>query len=133
MFSNDFRGNGMFEATTPYNVNYVSFQAVNFVLPSKSIRCCTTETVLDIQIVVDLIQFGMISKYQLRFWSQHGHLTIDISRRWCKLDFRLLQGQVKSCHFPERIDAWRQYFYILHKFLRIIGTKRLGQPFWLMI
>ena len=37
--------------------------------------------------------------------------TIDISRRWCKLNFGLLRGHVKSCYLPERIDASRQYFY----------------------
>ena len=34
--------------------------------------------------------------------------TIDISRTWC--NFGPLQGQVKSCHFPEMIDAKRQFF-----------------------
>ena len=35
----------------------------------------------------------------------------DISRRWCKLNFGTLRGYLKSCHFLERIDARRQYFY----------------------
>ena len=58
--------------------------------------------------------------------------TIDISRSWCKLNFGPLRGQAKSHDFPERIDATRQYFYFLYKYLGIIGRKRLGQPFWIM-
>ena len=59
--------------------------------------------------------------------------TIDISSRWCKLNFGQLRGQIKSCHYPERRGTRRQYFYFLYKFLGLIGTKRLGQPFWIMI
>ena len=51
---------------------------------------------------------------------------IDISRKWCKLNFGPLRRLVKSRHFPERINARRQYFYFLWKFLGIIGRKRLG-------
>ena len=51
--------------------------------------------------------------------------TIDISRRWCRLDFGPLRDQAKSRHFPERIDATRQYFYYLYKFLGITGRKTL--------
>ena len=59
--------------------------------------------------------------------------TIDISRRWCKLNFRPLRYQVTSGYFSARIDARRQYFCLLYKFLVIICKKRLGQHFWLMI
>ena len=38
--------------------------------------------------------------------------TIDISCRQCKLNFEPLQSQVKSCHFLERRDVRRQYFYL---------------------
>ena len=58
---------------------------------------------------------------------------IDISRRWCKPNFGPLRAQVKSRHFPERIDARKQYFYFLYIFLGIIGRKRLGQPFCMII
>ena len=37
--------------------------------------------------------------------------TTDLSRRCCKLNFGPLQGHVKSCYFPEKIDARKQYFY----------------------
>ena len=37
---------------------------------------------------------------------------IGFFRRWCKLNFRLLRGHVKSCHFPDRIEVRRKYFYI---------------------
>ena len=53
-----------------------------------------------------------------------------ISRKWCKLNFGPLRDQVKSYHFPKRIDAGSQYLY---KYLAIIDRKRLGQPFWIMI
>ena len=59
--------------------------------------------------------------------------TIDISRRWYKLNFRPLRYQVTSGYFSARIDARRQYFCLLYKFLVIICKKRLGQHFWLMI
>ena len=58
---------------------------------------------------------------------------IDIFHRRCKLNFGPLRGQVKSRHFPERINAWRQYFYFLYKFLGIVGRNRRGQHFWMMI
>ena len=48
----------------------------------------------------------------------------DIFCRWYKLNFELLQGQVKSHHFDEKIEAKRQYFYFLYIFLGIIGWKR---------
>ena len=59
--------------------------------------------------------------------------AIDISRRWCKLNFGALQGQVEPGHFPEKIDTRRQYFYVLYKYLGLIGRKQLWQPFWIMI
>ena len=37
--------------------------------------------------------------------------TTDISLRWCKLNFGPSWDHVKSCHFLERIDVRRQYFY----------------------
>ena len=57
--------------------------------------------------------------FQLR--SQHDHFK---SRRWCKLNFGLLQGKVKSHHFSERTEAKRQYFYFLHTFFGIFDWKR---------
>ena len=60
--------------------------------------------------------------------------TIDISRRWCKLNFGPLRDRVKSRHFSERIEPRRQYFYSSYKFLFIIiDRKRLGQQFWMKI
>ena len=47
--------------------------------------------------------------------------------------FGPLQGQVKTRDFPEAINAKRHYFYFPYKVLGIIGTKRLRQPFWIMI
>ena len=38
--------------------------------------------------------------------------TTGISCRWCKLNFGPLRGHVNSRHFPERINARRQYFYL---------------------
>ena len=35
----------------------------------------------------------------------------DFSCRQCKLNFEPLQGHVKSCHLPEKIEARRSYFY----------------------
>ena len=35
--------------------------------------------------------------------------------------------------FPEKIKVRRQYFEFFYKFLGIIGRKRLGQLFWIMI
>ena len=55
---------------------------------------------------------------------------VDIFRRWCKLSFRPMQGQVKSRHFSEQISARRPYFNFLYKFLEIISQKQLGQLFW---
>ena len=40
----------------------------------------------------------------------------DIFLRWCKLNFGPMQGQVKSRHFSERIDAKRNHFNFLYKF-----------------
>ena len=37
--------------------------------------------------------------------------TIDISHRWCRLNFRPLWRHVQPCHFTERIHMRRQYFY----------------------
>ena len=47
---------------------------------------------------------------------------VGIFCRWCY--FGLLQGQVKSCHFFERIEAKRKCFYFLYIFFGIIGLKR---------
>ena len=47
---------------------------------------------------------------------------VGIFCRWCY--FGLLQGQFKSRHFFERIEAKRKYFYFLYIFLGIIGLKR---------
>ena len=55
--------------------------------------------------------------------------TTDISPRWCKLNFGSLTARVKSSHFPEKIDARKQYFYFLYKFFRIIGKNDLDDPF----
>ena len=54
--------------------------------------------------------------------------TVDFCRRWSNL-----RGEVKSHNFPERIDARRQCFYFLYKYLGIIDRKRLRQFFWIMI
>ena len=35
---------------------------------------------------------------------------MNIFHRWSKLNFGPMQGQVKSCHFSERIKTRRQYF-----------------------
>ena len=58
---------------------------------------------------------------------------VDIFCRWYKLNFGLLQDQVKSCHFAERIEAKRQYFYFLYIFLGITGWKRRWTTFWIQI
>ena len=47
---------------------------------------------------------------------------VGIFCRWCY--FGLLQGQVKSLHFLEKIEAKRKYFYFLYIFLGIIGLRR---------
>ena len=52
--------------------------------------------------------------------------SVDISSRWWKLNFAPMWGQVKLHHFSDRIGM-RQYFYFLHKFLRILSWKQLGQ------
>ena len=49
------------------------------------------------------------------------------------LDFELSRGQVKSCHFPEKKDARRQYFYFLDNFFEIICRERLGKLVWIII
>ena len=50
--------------------------------------------------------------------------SVDIFRRWCKLNFGPLQSQDKSHNFSERIEAKRQYFYFLYIFLGITDWKR---------
>ena len=45
--------------------------------------------------------------------------SVDIFCRWCKLNFGPMWGQVKMPNFSERIALRRQYFHLLHKFLRI--------------
>ena len=47
---------------------------------------------------------------------------VGIFCSWCY--FGLLQGQVKSRHFFERIEAKTKYFYFLYIFLGIIDLKR---------
>ena len=49
---------------------------------------------------------------------------VDISCRWYKLNFGLLQGQVKLYHFYEWIEVKRQFVCFLYKFLEIIDWKR---------
>ena len=44
--------------------------------------------------------------------------------RWYKLNFGLFQGQVKLYHFYEWIEAKRQIFKFLYKFLGITYWKR---------
>ena len=48
---------------------------------------------------------------------------VDIICWWYKLNFGLLQGQVKSYLFHEKIEA-KKYFYVLYIFLGLIGWKR---------
>ena len=48
----------------------------------------------------------------------------DMFCRWCKLNFQLLQDQLKSCHFSKVIEAKRKYFYFLYVFLGIIGFRQ---------
>ena len=63
-----------------------------------------------------------IEKYaHIQFRSRHAHFK---SRRWCKLNFGLLQGKVKSHHFSERTEAKRQYFYFLHTIFGIFDWKQ---------
>ena len=52
--------------------------------------------------------------------------TVDILRRWCKMNFGPLPGHAKSYRFSEQIDAWRQFY-------RIIFRNWLGQDFEIMI
>ena len=47
--------------------------------------------------------------------------SVDIFRRWPKLNFGPTRGQVKIRHFSERIDVRREYFHFLYKSLRIIS------------
>ena len=62
-----------------------------------------------------------VEKYShIQFRSQHDHFKF---RWWCKLNFGLLQGKVKSHHFSERIKAKRQYFYFLYTFLEIFNWR----------
>ena len=49
---------------------------------------------------------------------------VDIHCRWHKLNFGMLLGQIKLNHFYERIEAKRQYFHFLYKFLGINGWKQ---------
>ena len=49
---------------------------------------------------------------------------VNPADRWCKLNFGLLQGQVKLSHSSERVEVRRPYFYFLYIFLGIIGWKR---------
>ena len=60
-------------------------------------------------------------------------ISIDISQRWCNLSFGPFQGQIKPSHFPERIDARKEYFLRFIKISWIIDKKQLGQLFWIMI
>ena len=46
---------------------------------------------------------------------------VDIFRRWCKLNFRTMWNQLKSCHFSKRIGARRQYLRIFCYLLNGIG------------
>ena len=45
---------------------------------------------------------------------------MDIFRGRCKLNFGIVQGQVKSRHFSEWIGVNRQHFHVLYKFLGLI-------------
>ena len=49
---------------------------------------------------------------------------VDIFCDRCKLKLELLQCQVKSYHFSERIEVKRQYLYFLYSFLGKIHWKR---------
>ena len=59
--------------------------------------------------------------------------TTYIFRNRFKLNFGPLRSQVKSRYFPEKMVARRYYIYFLYKYLGIIGRKRLGQPFRMII
>ena len=48
---------------------------------------------------------------------------VDIFRRWCKLNFRAMWSQFKSCHFSERIGARKQQLRIFCYLLNGIGFK----------
>ena len=55
-----------------------------------------------------------IEKYaHLQFRSQHDYLK---SRRWCLLNFGLLQGKVKSHYFSERTEANTIFLLLAHIF-----------------
>ena len=58
---------------------------------------------------------------------------MDVFRRWCKLSFRPMGGQVKSRHFSEQTGTRRSYFHFLYKYIGIISYKQLGQLFWKLI
>ena len=58
---------------------------------------------------------------------------MDIFRRRCKLNFRPIQGQVKSHRFSEQIGARKPYYHFLYKFLGIISQKQLEKLFWKLI
>ena len=45
---------------------------------------------------------------------------LDPVDRWSKLNFGLLQGNVKLHHFSARVEARRQQFYFLYIFLGIV-------------
>ena len=53
----------------------------------------------------------------------------DISCKWCKFNFGPLQGQVKLCHFPGRIDARRQISTFYTNFLAWLAGNDLSNPF----
>ena len=57
----------------------------------------------------------------------------DFFRRCCKLNFGPLRGHVKSCHFPERIEPRRLYFYFFIKISCHNWRNDFGRPFWIMI
>ena len=53
---------------------------------------------------------------------------VNIFCKWYKLNFGLTQGQVKSYHFYERIEA-KRYTYFLEK----LAGNDIGQSFWILI
>ena len=69
-------------------------------------------------------KFGVERYAHTQFLSYQILDPFDIFCRWYKLSFGLLQGQVKSHHFYDRIEPKRQYFYFLYIFLGIIGWKQ---------
>ena len=58
---------------------------------------------------------------------------VDIFCRCYKLNFGLLQGQVKSYHFYEIIEVKRQYFYFCIYFLEQLAGNDIGQPSWILV